>query len=147
MSRGRPRKPTAELIGNGTYQESKHGGRHREPQFDGVPKKPRGLGKIASKFWDAVVPDLHRRGVAKAIDASSLELLCVWWERVQELKAIEDKDYRIDCRLSMASKQYHQLAAKFGMTPADRTRIAVELTDGAADNPFIQFLKQRLADG
>lgn len=145
MPGGRPRKPTADLKRNKTYKESKHGSRRREPKFDGAPKKPRGLSKAAAKHWDDLVPMLTAKGVTKSVDAPVLELLCLWWDRIQELKAVKEKDYRIDCRLAMATKQWHGLASKLGLTPVDRSRIELK-TGEDTTNPFETFLKNRLSN-
>ena len=126
-------------MANGTYQESKHGGRRREPAFCGTPKKPKRMPKEAGEFWDQIVPSLENKGVAKAIDAAALELMCIWWARLKKLQRMKKDNYQTDCRLAMASKQWQSLAAKFGLTPADRARLEVQ--SGADEtNPLEQMV-------
>lgn len=102
------------------------------------------MSKDAQQLWDAIVPMLVQRGVAKEIDAAALELLCFWWGRYQSLRRKRKESYQLDCRLAMASKQWQALAAKFGLTPADRARL--EIPEGEdPSNPFEAFLKSRMS--
>lgn len=142
--RGRPRKPTAEHERDGTLREDRHGGRRREPAFGGEPARPKGMGKDAAELWDVIVPHLVGRGVAKATDAAALELLCFWWGKWRILSRKKRDDLQHDSRLAMASKQWNAIAAKFGLTPADRARLEVP-EGGDLKNPFEAFMQRSLS--
>jgi phage terminase small subunit len=45
------------------------------------PPKPEDLGPVASKTWDAVVPELVRLGLVGRLDGPMVELFCTSFER------------------------------------------------------------------
>jgi phage terminase small subunit len=48
------------------------------------PPKPEDLGPVASKTWDAVVPELVRLGLVRRLDGPMVELFCTSFERWRE---------------------------------------------------------------
>ena len=48
------------------------------------PPKPEDLGSVASKTWDAVVPELVRLGLVGRLDGPMVELFCTSFERWRE---------------------------------------------------------------
>ena len=141
---GRPRKPIEQLERDGTVREDRHAARRRAPVIKGLPDRPKGMSPDAQEFWDRHVPHLVGAGLATAIDAPALEQLCYWWGKLAKLKRKRGDSRELDLRISKAQDQWNALAAKFGFTPVDRTRIE---TPTAADsgNPFEQFLKDRMS--
>ena len=120
---GRPRKPTAQLKLEGKYRPDRHGG--EEPQPDGLPKKPRGLPKNASKFWDSTVPRLVELGLATDLDSCMLTQLARWYDVYQScMDAYEKEGLRHQMvSAGTAWKQFDALAAKFGLTPVDPAKL------------------------
>jgi len=126
--KGRPRKTLEELRQMGAFRPARHADRIDEPQFDGVPVKPRGLDPIASKHWDAVVPDLVARAVVKGIDAPALTSMCILWSLFQKSAKKAEAD-PTDKLVRSAITGYHaawvRVAASVGLTPADRARLSI----------------------
>ena len=136
MPAGRPRKPTSHLKLHGNYRADRHGDRADEPQPKGAPEMPSHLKGDARLLWCKVVPQLVGAGMAKSIDAYSLASMCEWYRQYRKtLRAIDriganHKDhYKLLIQLNMASNNFDRLAAKFGMTPVDRTRLKNEKPD------------------
>lgn len=134
-ARGPAPKSASELKIAGTYREDRHGDRDQIPEAAGVPKKPRGLKGEAAKHWNAVVPQLVTTGAAKELDTSVLQALCEMWanyracaEKMQQTPELAiDKNLR--CAMLGYLAQWQQLAAKLGLTPADRQRLRVAKSD------------------
>lgn len=75
--RGRPRKSVEQLKLEGKFRADRHGGNGVEPK--GKPIKPDNLEGEASRFWDAVTPELVELGIATEVDSAALASLCEWW--------------------------------------------------------------------
>jgi phage terminase small subunit len=126
MGRGRPRKPTSLHIVEETLDPSKHADRAFEPLADGTPRCPRDLKGEARKFWERVVPQLVRMGVAKAADRESLVVLAnLWacWVQAATMAEIAATDPKVRSAMLGYSAEWSRLAARFGLTPADRSKI------------------------
>jgi phage terminase small subunit len=131
-----PKKPIALKLLQGTYRRDRDGDLRSMIFPGGDPKKPKGLDPIAEAFWDEWVPKLTAIGVAKEIDSPALQMMCFWWSRAKELRAIVRKIskhaltkeyFRVQVLTAQADKTFSQLAMRFGMTPSDRARIRAEL--------------------
>jgi P27 family predicted phage terminase small subunit len=127
MARGRPRKPTALKVLEGTARADDLG---CEPQPAGKPIMPRGMDSEAKKLWRAVVPELTAMRIAAGIDAHELQAMCEWWARyrhaAKRLAAADDSDfYRWSIAAGMCWKNFSSIASKFGLNPADRSRLRV----------------------
>lgn len=98
----------------------------------------------AMTHWQAVVPALIAKGVAKSIDAPALAAMCEQWGEycaAKRLDAYELKDKRQrQMLINAALRAWRDLAARFGMTPSDRAKIEVE-PNGEEANPFTGFLQ------
>lgn len=111
-----------------------------EPQPDlTIPPKPPFLDAVASAEWDRMSVELHRLGLLSNIDGAQLELYCVWYSRLQQAsKGLNETgmlikgsrgQYVINPLLKIASdatEKLQQCISRFGMNPADRTRIKVD---------------------
>lgn len=134
MQKGRPRKPTSLHLAEGTYRPDEHAERLKEPKPIGVPDKPEWLSQVASDHWDAVVPGLIETRVATSADSASLAMMCHWWSewhllataRAEALATGKNPSYLINT-LAVASKQWNNLACRFGLTPVDRARIVADV--------------------
>lgn len=114
----RPRKTAAELELAGSFKKNPQRRRvDPEPKGD-IGPPPKRLDQLERSIWRELVA-ASIPGVLKDSDRSQFETLC-------RLKAIERKD-GIGGRGLSASllSQMNGLAAKFGMTPADRPKLAI----------------------
>lgn len=136
MARGRPRKPTSLKILAGTYRKDRDGAPDAEPQPTGAPKKPKDLKGDAGKFWDLIVPQLAELKIATALDAPELARLCQWWalekkslDYLETLKAdlVGSSEWRrVQLQAGHARNQWDRIAARFGLSPADRAKLRIE---------------------
>jgi len=128
--RGRPRKPVAEHLLDGTYRADRHGNAWTPA---GEPVIPDWLGPHARELWQAIVPTLVKSGVATAVDTAELAALCDWWAlyRIarEALATIEDGTSRAyydqQILVGAAWKQFAAIASRFGLTRSDRARLQV----------------------
>lgn len=103
------------------------------PLADGLPRKPRGLGKHASALWDKVVPELSRLGVATSVDETMLEGLCFWWDvwkrSTEALNNVDDFGSTNGARamnaVSRSWTEFSRVARQFGLTACSRNGITV----------------------
>lgn len=136
MGRGRPRKPTATLKLMGAFRNNRHAERENEPQPTGTPVAPAWLDETGLELWNRLVPKLIAIGVAKDFDNESLGSMCRWWSawRKADAALVENGITTAGMNQSVAAwKQFSLLASKFGLTPVDRTKIAVEPKDDNQD--------------
>jgi phage terminase small subunit len=138
MGRGRPRKPTSQHKLEGTFRADRH--EKNEPRPSGEPYKIGELGVHALVLWDRVVPELVRMKVATAIDSPELFAMCEWWGEYRDLQTNKEMDpYNRACAMAASYKQFRSIAARFGLTPADRAKLDIDEAD-PNDNPFFRFM-------
>lgn len=129
MPRGRPRKSLSLHLHEGTYKPDRHDIRAAtEPAADGMPRCPRDLKGEARKFWERVVPQLVKMGIAKHPDRDALEQLSrlwAWWRAAAEEADADPTSQGIRMAVLGYSAEWARMAARFGLTPADRARIQV----------------------
>lgn len=139
MPAGRPPKPTALKILHG--DDKKNPGRinRDEPKPNGgkiEPTEP--LNRDAREVWDRLAPDLARQGVLTAWDCDAFTQYCLAIAQYREATAgLEETGLVIRGLVgSMTRSPYWALmmdaqrnalllAGRFGLTPADRTKIHV----------------------
>lgn len=103
------------------------------------------MSRGARAHWDLVVPELVRTGVAKAPDAPALAAMCEQWAEYENARAIEIEAHDIrgmrlrQMLMNGALRSWRDLAARFGMTPADRAKIEVDKS-GQTTNNFESYL-------
>jgi phage terminase small subunit len=125
---GRPRKPLAAHLLDGTYRADRHGAATADP-FDGEPKRPRNLTGDARKFWDSTIADLAERGIVKAVDAPACELLADLWAKYKAASRLLDAsptDKETRQAVVGFAAEFGKLAARFGLTPSDRQRLDLQ---------------------
>lgn len=121
MGRGRPRKPKHLKVFEGNPDRRDIS--YEEPQADGLPKRPSDLGPFGRRHWDLIWPQALKWGAGK-VDTASLRALCQWWEVQQQ--ALKKGD------VNAAQKAFNcwiRLAAKFGLSPADRAQMRTHPTE------------------
>ena len=90
IAKGRPRKPTKLKI-----LEGNRGRRplsRNEPEYEPTVPKPSDLSPLASEWWDHVVPQLVRLGLAQSVDLHSLVITAedyAEWDLVRVAGRIE----------------------------------------------------------
>ena len=135
------RKTLAEHKKNGTYRADRHGNRLTMPGGD-LPAMPSKLSAPSRRLWKLVVSKLPPEALS-SLDAPALESMCRWfgqWQRAMERAETDngEKCYSLLVAASMAHKQFVTLAAKFGLTPADRGKLQTTSKREAVDesNPL-----------
>src|SRR6478735_6299937 len=116
---GRPRKPVAQHLLDGTFRHDRHGNSWLP---DGSPVMPDWLSPDAQELWNSIVPQLN--GIATALDEAQLAALCDWWSlwraARESLASIEDRQsrsyYDAQILVGAAWKQFAAIASKFGLT-------------------------------
>lgn len=111
-----PRKPTAVLAAGGAFDAHPSRARPREPNTGrGIGPAPAYLSEAERSIWDEIVGHCAA-GVFQSSDRLMLECLCVL---VAEFRAN---------RALFGGRKYQQLLsllARCGMTPSDRSRVAI----------------------
>lgn len=125
--RGRPRKSIAELKLAGTYRHDRHGDRDDAPLFDDSPSRPKGMDKIAAKYWREVIQPLIDKKAVNAVDRPALEALANFYAVYHtQMRAYLENPTSVGL-FNMMNKSwstYSRLAASFGLTPKDRSNVA-----------------------
>ncbi|MEM8668736.1 MAG: P27 family phage terminase small subunit [Planctomycetota bacterium] len=127
--RGRPPKPDAIKIAEGTYRSDRHGDQDAKPKAEGVPVRPEMAMPEAKEFWDQYVPMLVEMGVAKRADTPRLQALAESWALLRRAtKAVNDDPIDKYARIAYGeySRQFTTLANEFGMNPIARSRIIID---------------------
>ncbi len=111
------------------------------PRADGMPKKPKGMSKFASKLWDTVVPSLCRMNVVAEIDAPKLSAMCELYHdaitarhnyRQQQPGTIQAQ--RLWNVAISAQTAFDRQCKEFGLTPMGRAVLSVQPTTQNADD-------------
>ncbi len=142
MGPGRPRKPTAVKVMEGTYRADRSIPDEVAPELlASIPDPPEGLGDWGCREWHTVCRWLHDVGNLASTDLSLLAMYCNeidnYWQYDALVKSkgavfpIRDKTGQvINARRSPytvlrreAQEQALRLASQFGFTPAARTRM------------------------
>ncbi len=126
MGRGRPPLPTEELIRRGTYRADRHAKREDAPLFSAGPEKPKGLNRIAAKYWRDVIQPLVEKNLVAVVDRPALEALANWYaiyHAQMEQLAENPANIGLFNAVNKSWATYSRLAAKFGLTPGDRNAI------------------------
>lgn len=149
---GRPRVPTHIKALQGTLHPERVN--KDEPICEvGVPDKPDNLSEFADEIWDEVVPVLLNMGTLTRFDRLALIGLCNAYSDLmtaREQLAESGGSLTYETRsnngypmfrprpevgmIAEADKRYMIWLGRFGLTPADRSRVSVVPKEGT--NPF-----------
>lgn len=138
MARGRPRKPTALRLIEGTGRPCRVNRNEPVPR-PGPVTCPRWLVPEAKKLWRQLAPEMRRLGLLTPLDRGPFAALCQCWARWRQAEEVLAEEgmsmpgHRGVLRkhpLTSVAAQY-QAALKvwcqeFGLTPAGRSRISVD---------------------
>ena len=146
MMRGRKPKPTAVKIAEGNPGKRRINGREPKPPASlpaSLPDCPSHLSDTAKLEWDRIAVSLNRVGLLTQVDRSTMAGYCQcygrWVEaelRLAETPAIlrmPSGYIQQSPWLTIANKQLELMArymAELGLTPASRSRLAVQLQTG-----------------
>ena len=146
------KKPTAQLKLEGTHRPDRHGSDTVKP---GLPDPAWPLSEKAQEYFSKVAELLHKNGLTTEIDATALTILAEAVEdyrtaREQVMKAgqliLSDKKtlYTNPAyhNMSSAEKRISRYAAKFGMTPVDRTGLTCG--EDTEEDAFDALLKRSM---
>lgn len=120
MGRGRPRKTDQQRAIEGETHMDRFVG---HVKADGVPRRPARMSKEAAWLWDLVVQHWMCE-----LDTAELLTLCDTWEMLRAAtQAAKDDPMNPEVRNSFVryKAEFDKLAARFGMSPADRTKIKI----------------------
>jgi P27 family predicted phage terminase small subunit len=126
--RGRPRKPTALKILQGKPGHRALPKGEVQPKVGCVP--PPWLGLKARAEWSRLAPRLIELGLLTEVDGDAFAGVCLHTVRLATLAKIQDSLTGAEVVLDAAAladctKELRQLWSRFGMTPADRSRVTV----------------------
>jgi len=139
MPVGRPPKPTSVLKASGGFRKDRHGDREKTAASGTTVEQPAWLDGDALVFWQRNVPKLEAMGILDGIDESQLVGLATAWANWRK----EQTDYEAGnghiYRVSNAWSMFDKLSSKFGFSPTERTKLAIE--PPPEDDPFEEWLK------
>ena len=154
MPRGRPPKPIAAHLADGTFRASRHDINGPKPP-PGVPDRPDHLTPYAVDAWQWLVDVLGTTGVLTMADRNVMTLYCeayADWRTAKELieesglilQDDEGRCYKNPARvvLNEAVAQMQSLGASLGLNPAARTNLKV-IPPRPVDNNKARFFKAR----
>ena len=143
---GPPPKPTALKVLEGNKGKQKLNTREPKPLPVHSIKVPEWLSKYAKEFWRKYVPMLVRLGLYTEADESAMILLsesyadfreCLLVTQADGRTFLTEKEYTVQrpevAILRKARKDMESLLAHFGMTPASRSRLMVNLSKEMGD--------------
>ena len=133
---GRPPTPTRIKLLKGTNRA--HRARNEPSPTVGVPEPPVDLRGTALELYEATAPELAALGILTTIDGDVLADYCRWRSvQAEALRIVEEGGLTFTTErgyvqqrpevsiASTAQKHLNTLGAKLGLSPADRTRLAV----------------------
>ena len=121
---GPPPKPTALKLLAGNPGHRKLNDKEPKPAIGAAPPAWIKADPVLLAKWKFHAPRLTRLGLLTEIDDTALGMVCVLEVRLEDLLVIEGIA-TTDAILDL-SKELRQLWSRFGMTPADRSRVKVE---------------------
>ena len=160
MSR-RPKPPALKILeGNRGHQaKSKLDPSKEFTLAPGLPEKPKGMSRAASREWDWIAPALVALGVLTPIDGKALSEYCksfglaeTYYKIAVKEPMVRDSTYDKDGNLllerekvnpavqawKIASANCRAFLIEFGLTPASRTRLKIETPKPkAAEDDFL----------
>jgi P27 family predicted phage terminase small subunit len=147
---GPARTPTAILQARGSWRAADRA--KTEPQDDvQAPAAPKWLSKEAKAHWKFIVPILLSRRTLSVADLGHLVGMCEWWaEYVRAAARLNTWRSRyyvnpVDhprVRMRSAWEQYSKIAQRFGLTPADKTKVnAAPPAKPKVDKPTVPVLR------
>ena len=136
---GRPRKPTKLKILEGN--PGRRPLNKSEPEYAPTVLKPDDLSEVAAEWWDLVVPQLVRLGLAQSVDQPSLVLLAedyAGWARASRLYMSQPPlVYRGSSKVPVLDDQGEPIYEGEG----DERKQRIELRPILVSNPLLRAVK------
>lgn len=108
---------------------------------NGLPTKPKLPAKVGKK-WDQLLSELPKPALRR-IDQHELKILCellVHSDALAEVMRKDPLDHASGRLYLNVADRIHRLSAAFGLTPADRKRLALPV-ETEEDDPFQRWLE------
>lgn len=148
---GPPPKPTTLKILQGNPGKRKLNKKEPKPKNE-IPTCPSHLCPEGKKEWKRMVKELAVLGLITKIDRAALAAYCTCWAKYVEASlGIRETGYLVESKTGVlrsnplvtvqnkAIEQMKALLIEFGMTPASRSRIALNNEDTDDDDPWDKF--------
>ena len=123
----RPPTPPEILKLRGTFRKDRHGERDAAAQPEGVIDQPGNLDSLGLRMWGTIRDKLLPLGYLTSADQPMVDLCCRLWSLLQNAMAAAQLDPADkDARASVVaySSQWLACAAKVGLSPQDRLKLA-----------------------
>lgn len=151
--KGRPRKPTALKLLQGTARPDRMNPNEPQPEVV-IPKKPAHLKGEAGREWKRIVPELVGLGLISRIDRAALAAYCTAYATYVETDRILQRagltfetpngflQQRPEVSIrARALDQMKGFLSLFGLSPADRSKVSGVGKPKKDDNPWDEFVK------
>lgn len=138
---GRPAKPTSLKVLHGDREDRIN---RDEPTPGGDAAMPEWLDGVGAEVWEQLAPDLIRQGVLTAWDAEAFAMACDQVRIYREARAQVElegmtaegaKGGQVKHPLLQVQRDalasFATLAGRFGLTPADRSKLSIGGDDDA----------------
>lgn len=137
---GRPPKPTALKLVTGNPGKRALNKQEPDPEYLDDATAPAWLPDAAKLVWDEIVPNLRKARLVSIVDVPLLGMGCIAIANYREATKLSDKRLLVKGAndngfptpnpalfvQSMSFKQAREVFRAFGMSPIDRTRIALQ---------------------
>jgi len=140
---GRPPKSVAQHKAEGTYRTTRHSVRAEMAIRSGVPEKPANLDEEGQRVWDKITSELPAE-VLSTLDTFALADLARTWSllcKYQQLVAQDPLDDKLSRLLNATQSIWLKYAARFGLSPTDRSRIKTPPQQSDELDPIAAVLK------
>jgi P27 family predicted phage terminase small subunit len=150
-----PKKPIELLKQSGSYRPSTHGVHHPEPSKPNkTPDPPSRLNRYAREEWRRIVKELENLDLLRTLDLGALSLLCEQYGRALEIdltirqeygswgKYLKKISYQNDIQrkaYDTALEFYYKHLGKFGISPAERSRIKLSDSETKEAKKILEF--------
>lgn len=138
---GRKRTPTTKLKARGTFRADRHGARvdakGAAPLKAGAPVPIDGLDPVGRALFDQLLPHLTRIAGATECDSFQIFALCQAWSFYRKsvtAAAVDPTEQKHRAAVIAYHRQFDSIAARFGLTPADRARLEAPLPQTADED-------------
>lgn len=137
---GAPRKPTALKVLHGDHKKNPQRINRNEP-IPAVLSEPPAMTRTARAWWDRLAPDMVRKGVLTEWDAPAFAEFCesigiMQAARVNAMREVAGQWTYIQGQPAPTTVYQRTVVTflafcgRFGMTPADRTRLQTPVEGG-----------------
>lgn len=143
---GRPRKPTETKLIEGTFRKDRANPNEPHPK-KAIPKPGYGLPEKAKREYENLSQILNDMGILTDADGIALERLAVavaeskWAEKELFKQTDSDEIRKWQLILKDARGFVASMLSKFGLTPADRSRVS-KIPEEPSENPWANLSKK-----